>query len=1162
MILEFRALLSAVVVTIVTVALLFFQWQFVFPVFGLLYLAYKYVYYRRRIDPAKTGPNAGDAPGSLLGPTVLLFVGLFVITRVAIFPLFGSVWTAQALSPPIFNLRNAGVLINQLVGLVAVWAAVLVPAFVISYAVGQFRARLLGGVDSEAAAARATLWEGMARLPVYYLWAAIFLVGPVYGVWGVVPQTVMQPLGLSIPAPNGIAPVLSDVFFVVVVAGHLIPALVAGTYILVSREKYGNRTVPEVLGYRGLYAPDRHTSPSNFIVPGAAFLLYAVAVIVYGPGGSLVRPALVLPVLVSIFVAADVRGVTGRFMRALPSGVPGSGADAVVFGLYLGLAVLGLLAVPDALGVGLGANPTALMYYPILGAPLSFVGNTGLALVKAKQASNLADRVDEEPNSLTEAEVDRLLGYAEARSERLRAAAIAGLASAVRTASYRESEAMTVFESALERDDEALLRPGLDGVVNLLRADRDSATTDRLLEMDVLDPVVEGMDGTNAETAARATEAFCRLVTGSYGIGQIMTVLAEVDALPVERVEAAVTGEAANQQLTDAAIEGFAVFWYERDHALRDFLGPDERRSVLTDLVWWSGFASEVPRGKAAFALASDPAITDEAGLDEARGSLDNNVPLTRFMAAHVVRSSTARHADRLAAADLLALLNDEYDLVRWAGADAIQEYVRATGDSERVVTALLDHLDAQHPDRAGAAEATVLSTLELVEESAVADREGAAATVAAYLSSENGAVAEPAARLLATFVDADPESGQADPVLSALESGLTHENGAAREHCVRAVASVVESDEGAGRPFVRGLVLNLGSSGTVSEIAASALRQVLAEYPEYGTEYLPEMAGGLRNPTSIARQYAGAMVVGRTVSQVTASLLAEITEYDTSGGDVLVDPLVDLAGNTGGVVRESVFATLANLSRDFPDEARSALPAAQAALDAGDVRVRRNAAHVLSNVALENPEAVAPMAASLIVAVDDADPQMRSVALVTLGTVGAEAPDAIEADIRRIIGRLDDDSSLVREHAAKAIVTVARRQPDVVEPAAEAADRLRRIERDPAVDLEEGLLHEAANAIRTGTPPGEDAEDADEGIVTTESADEAGESSDTRVFEPMDDDAPADPPDADSGDFPEQPPDPGDSDLPTEPPAPDDSEFPTEPPDSEESDPGADDGE
>jgi hypothetical protein len=174
----------------------------------------------------------------------------------------------------------------------------------------------------------------------------------------------------------------------------------------------------------------------------------------------------------------------------------------------------------------------------------------------------------------------------------------------------------------------------------------------------------------------------------------------------------------------------------------------------------------------------------------------------------------------------------------------------------------------------------------------------------------------------------------------------------------------------------------------------------------------------------------------------------------------------------------------------------------------------------VLSNVALEHPDAVAPFVASLVIATDDSDPQTRSIALVTIGSVGADDPEAIEDDVRRVIGRLEDDSSMVREHAAKAIITVAEREPGIVEPTAEASDRLRRLQRDPAVDLDEELLQQAANAIRTGTPPGEavdgDAGEGDTDIFTPESADEMGQSGDTRVFDPSAADLEDDPADDD----------------------------------------------
>jgi hypothetical protein len=1096
MILELRALVATVVVALVSVALLFLGWQVVFPVFAVAYLAYRYLYYRDRIDPGKTDGSTDWMPGQLLEKTTLLFVALFAVTRIVLFPLLSPVWTLDALSLPAFDLTSLSVLIDQLVSLGSVWATVLVPLAVVSYAVGQFRVRLLGGVDSRPAAIRAALWETAARVPLYLAWAGLFVLGPIYQLWVGIPAAA----GLPVPAAAGFSPVLGGVFPAVVLVGHLVPALVIGAYVAVSREKYGDRAVPEPLGYRGLYPPDRQVSTANLAVPGAVYLIYAAAVVVFVPLGSPVRAGLVLPALVAILVGADIRGLTSGLSRALPEWVPDDGVDAVVVGLCAGLGALALLAV------GLGADPAAAMYFGVVAAPLTFGANLGLASVKASRMEALKERVEADPDALQQSEVDRLLAYTDARNDQLRAAAIAGLASAVWASSYRETEATAVFESVLGSEDERFARAGLRGVVQLFRADRGITSVGGLLEGDVFRTVVAAVDSEDAQTRSLAAEAFCRMVAVGYGVGRADDLLATLDGVPLNRVEA-VVDEETDQHLTDAAVECFAVLWYGRNGVLGRSLTDDDERTLLVDLVSWSARASSLARSKAAFALTSDRAVTDAAGLDAITEYLDSEVALVRFMAAHTVQSSMDRHADRVGLDQLLSLLDDEYELVRRAGANSIQAYVRATGESEGVLDALLDHLEASDPAAADSADATVLATMELIDEATVTERAGVAGTVADYAGSENGTVAEPAAKLLATVVEANPERGREDPVLSALEAGLTHENTAVREHSARAAAAITADDPGAGRPFIRGLVLNLGTSGTISEIAASTLSQVLAEYPEYGTEFLPEMVGGLRNPTSISRQYAGAMVTGRTVSQVTARFLADITEYDTSRGDSLIGPLVDLASNTGNVARDAVFATLENLSADFPEQSQEALAAAQSALDAGEVRVRRNAAQILSNVALEYPESVAPMASRLIVAVDDSDPQMRSIALVTLGTIGAEAPEAIEADIRRIIGRLDDDSSLVREHAAKAIITVAQNQPDIVEPAAEASDRLRRIQRDPAVELDEEMVHQAANAIRTGTPPGEDVEasgdDTSTDIFTPEGVDEAGQSSDTRVFEP-----------------------------------------------------------
>jgi len=1133
MMLEFRALFSAAVVAVVSLLLVFLQWQLVFPLVALAYLGYKYFHYWRRVDPDRD-LNADPPPGRLLEKMVVVFVVVFLATRLAVFPLLSPVWSPATLGIPQFDLSDLGTFLDQLLPFVGAWLTVLVPLATISYVVSQFAHRLRGGVTSRTAALRAALWETLARVPIVLAWTAIFTLGPVYGLWRGLLASVVGSAGVSIPLVVGTAPVLNvggNVFFVVMALGHLLPLVVVGAYEAVSRTKYGDLTVPEVLGFLGLYPPDRTGTVVNYALPAVLYLGYAVAAVVFVPVGPL-RGALLVPPLVAMVVATDVRGVVTRIGRALPTST--SGTDPVVVGLCAGLGFLGLFVLTRLGGVGLGVDPAAAVFFPVVAAPLALGTNLGASLLKTRRASAFRDSVDENPRAFDEATVDRLLVYADTRSDRLRASAVDALASAVWASPYRETECLATFEAALAHDDPQFSRPGLRGIVLLFRADRGFDSVGGLLETGLFGTVADALDSEDGRTRVLAAEAFCRMVTTGHRAGRADELLATLDGVPLDAIEAAVTGDDSHQHLTDGAVEAFALLWWARDDSVGASLTPTGRQRVLTDVVWWSAFASDVPRGKAAFAVASGPAPVDEQGLEAVRQQLDNEVPLTRFMTAHVVRSSMADHADLFTASELVALLEDDYELVRWAGADALQSYVRVTGDSEGVLGSLLAHLDAADPAHAGAAEATVLGTLELVDEDVVAEREGVAETVASYVGSEDGAVAASAARVLASFVERKPAGGRDQAVRTSLEDGLTHESDAVREHCARAAAAIVADNPANGRPFVRGLILNLGTTGEISEMAASALVQVLEQYPEYGTEFLPETVGGLRNPTSISRQYAGAMVVGRTVSGVTARILAEITEYDTSGGDVLVGPLVDLAGNSESATREYVFATLANISEDYPDAARQALPAAQSALDSGDVRVRRNAGQVLSNVAIEFPDAVAPFASALIVAVDDTDPQLRSIALVTLGTVGADAPEAVEPDIRRIIGRLDDDSSLVREHAAKALVTIATKHPEIVEPGAEASDRLRRAQRDPAVEIDEGLVQEAANAIRTGTPPGEAVEgESQEGstdIFTPESAGEAGQSGDTRVFEPPseDDEAVAEPPDPEGG-FPAEAPDPDD---------------------------------
>lgn len=347
-------------------------------------------------------------------------------------------------------------------------------------------------------------------------------------------------------------------------------------------------------------------------------------------------------------------------------------------------------------------------------------------------------------------------------------------------------------------------------------------------------------------------------------------------------------------------------------------------------------------------------------------------------------------------------------------------------------------------------------------------------------------------------FVEVTPDGRPARAVVAAVESGLTHDLPAVRDACAVAAVTFVRSDPGRGRPFVDVLALNLGVDGRAAGMAAGALSRIVESAAGVGSESLPEMVAGLENDRIIDVDYAGANVEGRTVAAVTAEVVARVTDSDTSHGGGLIAPLVDLAGEGDGPTREAAFRAIANLSADFPGEARSAVPDAAAAIDRGQVRVRRQAASVLANVAAATPGAVEPELQTLVLAVDDDDPGTRAEAIRAVGAMAAERPDAVGSDVRRIVGRLDDDASVVREAAARAIVRVADRDPGLVRPAAETADRLRRLQRDPAVDLDGETLARAAAAVGDGSRA-----DASGDAAAGESEPGAGRSGDTRVFDP-----------------------------------------------------------
>jgi hypothetical protein len=250
-------------------------------------------------------------------------------------------------------------------------------------------------------------------------------------------------------------------------------------------------------------------------------------------------------------------------------------------------------------------------------------------------------------------------------------------------------------------------------------------------------------------------------------------------------------------------------------------------------------------------------------------------------------------------------------------------------------------------------------------------------------------------------------------------------------------------------------------------------------------------------------------IVRGGTVSAVTVDIVADAVALDPGRGEPLIDPLVALATTAEQSTLVGIFRVLAELSEAFPDASTETVEAAAVAIEEGRVSIRRDAAQVLANVAAYHPDAVAPFVDRLVVATDDDSPRVRSSALVALRNVCAALPAAIEDDIHRIIGRLDDDSSVVRKHAARLIATVADREPEIVKPAAETSDRLRRLQRDPAVDVDPERLQDASTAIQTGVAATdvEEAPTETEEIWTPESADEMGVSGDTNVFEPVGDD-------------------------------------------------------
>ena len=489
--------------------------------------------------------------------------------------------------------------------------------------------------------------------------------------------------------------------------------------------------------------------------------------------------------------------------------------------------------------------------------------------------------------------------------------------------------------------------------------------------------------------------------------------------------------------------------------------------------------------------------------LERARGALDEAADARRAGDHGAAVAALVTAVDRYGTAVEEGLATPED---REAVESAVLEYVDGVADPGRTFApGVVSELADRDPGTAGAAEATLLRALGRVDPAVLAGERSVVPRVAGYVTGPV-AVAVPASGLLATLGREDPEGYRGTEVVTAIEAGLTHDSEDVRANAVSAAVAVVEAAPADGRPFVPGLVANLGADGAVGGMAVAALSRVLSEYPDYGTEVLPEMATGLRNGATVPEDDAGAGVDGRTVAGVTAGLVADVTDGDAGRGTPLIGPLVALATEGEEPDRAAAFRALANLSAEFPAEARDAVPAARSTLDAGGVRERRNAARLLANVADAHPEAVADAVPELVVAIDDdGDLRTRTAAMEAFGAVGAAVPDAVESEVRLVVGRLDDDSTIAREHAAEAVVRLAETVPEVVEPAAEASDRLRRLQRDPAVGVDGEVLETAAVAVRTDEPMADvDADTRDESTPPTaaETDDDTG-SGTTRVFDP-----------------------------------------------------------
>jgi hypothetical protein len=846
---ELRALKSAVVVFLVTLAAVFYPWIPVLVVFTLGYVAYKFRYYTRRVG-VYTNEDL-SARQDRLESALLAFAVAAVGVLIAIQTVFDESWDRGGfLSLPSIEFTDFDALLNDPIVPLA-WLAVVVPVLAASYVWVQFRKRLLAGVNTYPAAVRATAWDSLGGVPIAVLWVVVFSMRPVYEVWEPLVETLRTELDLVTEASTGFAVVFGQAFDPVVVVGALSPAVVAGAYLAVQQPKYDDLSVPGVLGYRGISPPSRGVHRANVAVPIGVYLLYAAAVVLTVETLPLDDQQLLAGVAVSVLVGANVLAKTTTTVRSLSADLADN-VDGVVSGLVVGFAVLVVL------GPVLGAEtplPILALAYPVVAVPATFGANWLTGKRAARQTSAYSDRVETDWSAFDEQTVDRLFVYSTARDNTLRGAAVRGLASSVQATAYRQDEAIAVLGDALWSNEEAIVHSGLRGLGAVLDYDRSAATHEWLENTGVAEQIVSRLDSENRRTRVLAAEAAANMFTGD--LGRNRTASADRLTQPhVGQLAGIAEENTGNQRLMSAVSEYFATLWYAVSRSDDGVRATDQHlQYVLGSALWMAAHSGESARFRVALALTGDRAVADEDRFSLATDHLDSQHEEVRFASAHVVRSSMERHVDRIDTEQLVALLGDPSGAVRRMAAASLVALVGVDpGRATQLRDRLVDHLE-ENAGSPGATERDVVRALAGLEPEVVSSHPTAAGTIATYVERSGTLVAPPAAGLLATLVESSQGVARQEAVRTAIRAGLTHDSPEVRLGCLDAAVAIVERSVENGRQFVPGLGANLATEGRHGVLAAVTLAQIVEEHPEDALELVGELSAGLRNRTRIDAQ-------------------------------------------------------------------------------------------------------------------------------------------------------------------------------------------------------------------------------------------------------------------------------------------------------------------